>query len=161
MSEAPVINASPLIYLAHADLIHLLEVAGPSIRVPHAVVAEIKQRGPDDPTVRALREAPWIQETETVEAHPRVRPWNLGPGETAVLSWAASHPGCTAIIDDLAGRRCAELLGIPLIGTLGIVLRAKTLGRVTAARPLVQKLREKGMYLSDRVLDAALKLVGE
>lgn len=161
MNEAPVVNSSPLIYLAHSGLVSLLEVAGSPVRIPGAVVAEIRRRGPDDPTARALREVPWLEEIGSLEPHPRVALWNLGPGETAVLSWALGHPGCVAIIDDRAGRRCAEFLGISFIGTLGIVLRAKRLGRVDSARPLVRRLQEAGMYLSDRVLEPALKLVGE
>ncbi len=161
MSEAPVVNSSPLIYLAHSGLLPLLEVVGTPIRVPGAVAAEIKRRGPEDPTARALRAVPWLEEIGSMVPHPRVALWNLGPGETAVLSWALDHPGCVAILDDRAGRRCAEFLGIRFIGTLGIVLRAKRLGRVDSARPLVQRLQEAGMYLSDRVLEPALTLVGE
>lgn len=161
VSEAPVVNASPLIYLAHSGLIPLLEIAGTPVRIPGAVAAEIRRRGPEDPTVRILRDVPWLEEIDPVESHPRVALWNLGPGETTVLSWALDHPGCVAIIDDRAGRRCAEFLGIPFIGTLGIVLRAKRLGRIDSARPLVRRLQEAGMYLSDRVLEPALKLVGE
>ena len=161
MIEAPVVNSSPLIYLAHSGLIPLLEIAGSPVRVPDAVAAEIRRRGPEDPTARALREVPWLEVISPKEPHPRVALWNLGPGESAVLSWALDHPGCLAILDDRAGRRCAELLGIPFIGTLGLVLRAKRMGQVDAARPLVHRLREAGMYLSDRVLEPALKLVGE
>lgn len=162
MSELPVVNASPLIYLAHARLFHLFGQAGfPAVRVPSAVTLEIKRRGPQDPTVLAMQASPWLEEVDDVEAHPRVVAWNLGPGETSVISWAATHPGCSAILDDLAGRRCAETLGVPLVGTLGLVLRAKRFGRIESARPLVIKLREAGMYLSDRVLDRALRLVGE
>lgn len=161
MSEPPVVNASPLIYLAHADLLDLLELAGSPVRVPAAVAGEIRRRGPGDPTVRAMGKATWLQEVPGVEGHPRVQAWNLGPGETAVISWAIAHPGCTAILDDLAGRRCAQALGVPLMGTLGLVLRAKSTGHIEAARPLIQRLREAGMYLSDRVLDGALRLVGE
>ena len=41
-------------------------------------------------------------------------------GESTVLAWALAHPGARAIIDDLHGRRCAEALGIPLRGTVGL-----------------------------------------
>lgn len=161
LSELPVVNASPLIYLAHARLFHLFEQAGfPAVRVPAAVALEIKRRGAQDPTVLAMQAASWLEEVNNADAHPRVAAWNLGPGETSVISWAVAHPGCPAILDDLAGRRCAESLGVPLLGTLGLVLRAKRLGRIEAARPLVNKLREAGMYLSERVLDQALQLVG-
>jgi predicted nucleic acid-binding protein len=78
-----------------------------------------------------------------------------------VLAWAVAHPATEAILDDLAGRRCAQKLGIPVRGTLGLVLAAKQQGQIVAARPIIEKLRQTGMYLSDRVINEALKLVGE
>ena len=161
MSEAAVVDASPLIYLAHANLIDLLRVASPKILVPMAVSREIRRRGTADPTVQALENTPWLREVESGPDSPRVALWALGPGETSVLSWALAHPGTLAVLDDLAGRRCADALEIPLIGTLGLVLRAKSKGDLPAARPVVESLREAGMYLSDSVLSRALALVGE
>ncbi len=161
MDEASVVDASPLIYLSHANLIDLLTVASPEILVPSSVAIEIRRRGPFDPTVQALERTPWLNEIEPIPDSQPVRLWDLGPGETSVLSWALTHPGCRAILDDLAGRRCAEILGIPFIGTLGLVLKAKAEGRFSAARPVVGRLRNAGMYLSDAVVDKALSLVGE
>lgn len=92
---------------------------------------------------------------------PEVAAWRLDAGEEAVLAWAYAHPGCDAIIDDLAGRRCANALGIPLRGTLGLVLLATQCGHIQAARPVLEQLREAGMYLSDRVLEQALREIGE
>ena len=66
-----------------------------------------------------------------------------------------------AIIDDLAGRPCAAFLGIPVRGTLGIVLAAKQRGHIAAARPVMEALIKSGLYLSRAVLDEALKRVGE
>jgi predicted nucleic acid-binding protein len=161
VSESFVVNASPLIYLSHADLLPLLQSAGSPIRIPSAVRAEIQRRGPGDPAVRAIEAASWLEQVEPPEISQQVEAWGLGPGETSVLSWALSSSGCLAILDDLAGRRCAQFLGIPLMGTLGLVLRAKRIGQISAARPVVEKLREAGMYLSDRILEPALRLVGE
>jgi predicted nucleic acid-binding protein len=74
---------------------------------------------------------------------------------------AYTHPGTEAIIDDLADRRCAAALGIPVRGTLGLILIAKRQGRIPQARPVFERLRHAGMYLSDRVMNQALGLVGE
>jgi predicted nucleic acid-binding protein len=46
-------------------------------------------------------------------------------------------------------------------GTLGLVLVARRRGVIPAARPVVERLRRSGMYLSDRVCDRALALIGE
>ena len=66
-----------------------------------------------------------------------------------------------AILDDLAGRRCAEALNIPINGTLGLVLIAKRRGVIAASRPVLEKLRQSGMYLSEQMMNQALALVGE
>jgi hypothetical protein len=74
---------------------------------------------------------------------------------------ALGLPGCRAVIDDLAARKCAASLGIPVIGTLGIVLRARRQGIIPAARPVVEDLLRGGMFLSRSLLDRALALVDE
>jgi predicted nucleic acid-binding protein len=64
-------------------------------------------------------------------------------------------------VDDLAARRCAQVLEISVRGTLGLVLIAKQRGEIPAARPLIEQLRQSGMYLSNSVINRALALVGE
>lgn len=54
MNERAAVNASPLIYLARAELLDLLQLAGREVWVPTPVSEEIGRRGPDDPTARAL-----------------------------------------------------------------------------------------------------------
>ena len=48
--------------------------------------------------------------------------WRLDPGEEAVLAVALGSPGCEVVIDDRAGRRCAEAHRIPCLGTVGLVI---------------------------------------
>jgi predicted nucleic acid-binding protein len=72
-----------------------------------------------------------------------------------------AEEGSQAAIDDWGARRCARSLAIPVIGTLGLVLLAKQEGAIPAARPVVERLRRLGMYLSDEVIREALDRVGE
>ena len=161
MPERPAINASPLIFLARGGWLDLLKVVAPEIAVPQAVAREIQHRGPADPTAQALARSSWLIPVDPGPVPELIQAWDLGPGESAVLTWAFSHPGTEAIIDDLAGRRCAATLGIPLRGTLGVVLAARKREWIPAARPVVEQLRRSGMYLSERVVDQALALIGE
>lgn len=161
MAERAVVNASPLIFLSRAGLIDLLQLVSSEVIVPEAVASEIEIRGKSDPTAQALTNTSWLVITQTPPIPAQIQAWGLGPGESSVIAWAREHNGCEAIIDDLAGRRCAAAFNIPVRGTLGLVLIAKQRGHVSSARQLLDKLRQAGMYLSDRVLNEALARVGE
>lgn len=156
-----VVNASPLIILSRGRHLDLLRSVAAEMLVPGEVATEIHARGEADPTTQALRASRWLRVMPPKEVLPAVAAWGLGPGESAVLSEAARHAGTVAILDDLAGRRCAASLGVPVRGTLGIVLRAKSLGLVPSARRVMEDLLRGGLYLSRDVLDRALAQVGE
>lgn len=161
MAEPAVANASPLIFLARGGHLDLLQLTGDRILVPTPVALEIRRRGSQDVTARALDGTRWLEVVEPPPVPAVIHAWDLGLGESAVLAWAHAHPSCEAIVDDLAARRCAATLGIPVRGTLGLVLLAKKRGRIPLARPVLEALRQAGMYLSDRVVNDALVLVGE
>ena len=69
--------------------------------------------------------------------------------------------GSEAVLDDLQARRCARSIGILVTGTLGIILRAKQRGIIPAARPIVEHLLRKGMYLSKELVETTLADIGE
>jgi predicted nucleic acid-binding protein len=161
VANPPVVNSSPLILLAHGGAFDLLRAAWESILVPSSVAIEIRRRGPTDPTVLAMSHASWLTMIPDPPIPPAILSWDLGMGESAVLAWAYANPGTEAICDDLAARRCATTLGIPVRGTVALVLGAKQRGRIDKARPVLENLVRAGMYLSERVLNDALEQVGE
>lgn len=161
VAEKPAVNASPLIFLAHSGLLELLQLVAEELVVPRPVAEEIARRGPNDPTARALAKTRWLEVVEPPAVPAQIQSWDLGPGESSVLAWCSNHLDAEAILDDLAARRCAMTFGIPVRGTLGLVLLAKQRGRFPAARPVLESMRQAGMYLSTNVLERALKTVGE
>lgn len=161
MADPPVINASPLILMARAGVFDLLCVLGDRVFVPRAVAEEVQRRGPDDPTVQSMNRSTWLAVVDVSQVPASIARWDLGPGESAVLAWAAAHPGTEIVCDDLGARRCAQTMGIAACGTLGVVLRAKKHGLMGQAKPVFERLIEAGMYLSRKTLDQALALVGE
>ena len=65
------------------------------------------------------------------------------------------------MLDDRAARRCAAAHNVPVIGTLGIVLRSKQKRLIESARPLVSKLIATGMFLDDEFVNRVLASVRE
>ena len=159
MADAAVVNASPLLVLSRSKRLPLLKLLGDHLVVPNAVAAEL--RAHSDEAARAMEEAWWLTIQAPEPMAEVLRAWDLGAGESAVLSWAMIRPGTLAVLDDFAARKCATALGIPVVGTLGVALLAKKRGVVQDARPLVEDLRRAGLYLSDAVIREALALVGE
>ena len=115
-----VVNTSPLIHLAEAGLLHLLQEAALTVWVPEPVALEIRAYGENDPTAQALAVHEWLEVQPVAAIAADILAWNLGAGESAVLALARAFPGSTVVIDDLAGRRCAEALGLSLRGTIGL-----------------------------------------
>ena len=154
-------NASPLIYLTHVGLLGVLDEPGVPVVVPDRVIAEIGARGAADPAVIAVAAAPWIQVVPTPAIPPVIASSGLDPGESAVLALALQQAGSQAILDDLAARRCTASLGIPIQGTLGLMLVAKRLGMIAEIRPMIDALRQSGFFMSDRLVQRILRSAGE
>jgi predicted nucleic acid-binding protein len=155
-----VVDASPLIHLSRTRKIHLLTTLGPTIVVPASVHAEVLAKSADE-AARIVEETPWLSRVPYSPVPAEILRWELGAGESSVLAWSQSHPGSLAILDDGKARRIAQKLGLPVIGTLGVVLRAKRRGLIPLARPVVNELIAQGMYVSPPVVRDALALVGE
>lgn len=161
MTENWVLNASPLIVLARIGCEDLLLSLTKQVVVPHPVAEEI-QAGPDqDPAREVLATGRFIV-VDTPPPPAELLAWDLGRGETAVLSLALSERIWTAILDDAAARRCARSFSIPIKGTLALVLLAKQRGLISSAADVMQALVSGGFRLDDRIIREALAgTVGE
>jgi predicted nucleic acid-binding protein len=160
MSERWVLNASPLIVLARAGLEDLLSKLPEQVVLPQAVETEIQAGPAGDPARLALAAGKF----SLVDAPLReeILTWDLGRGETAVLSYALSNPGWIAILDDRAARTCARSYSIPCKGTLAVVIQAKQEGEIDSAASVMRSLQAAGFRLDETVVRQALKqTVGE
>lgn len=156
-----VVDSSVLIFLAKASHLFLLQELCDQIIIPEGVAEEI-QKGPEDDPARnriSTEGKPFVQFVG--EINHRVVLWDIGKGESEVLTWALQNPGHVAILDDEIGRNCALALGVPVKGTLGVLLIAKKRGIIREARPILEKLVEIGYRITPKLLEDNLKLVGE
>ena len=160
-AKQAIINASPLIFLSRSHHLDLLRIFADEVWIPEPVASEILCRCQQDITARTIEQTEWLIIRPVANIPVAITEWRLGPGESGVLALAYQHPGTEAIIDDLAGRKCAASLNIPVRGTLGIVLVAKQRGLIPKARPVIEDMMATGLYLSKKILDAALRKVGE
>ena len=144
MPEA-ITNSSPLLYLHRIDKLDWLPGLFSSIWTPSAVAAELAEgrvRGYDvpDPVQHA-----WLHIVDPLHVPSEWLSLDLGPGERAVLALALENPDRIAVLDDRFGREVAQTAGLPVWGTLRILLEAKQQGMTPHIRPLVDRLADTGM----------------
>jgi predicted nucleic acid-binding protein len=132
------------------------------VNVPRPVEREVLRRGMSDAAVEAIRTLTWLNVVDPGPVPDHVRQLRLDVGEEAVLTWALTHPGALAIMDDRRGRRAAHSLGAPVVGVLGLILEAKLRGSIPDARSVVDHLlATTDWYLGHTVIEQALNQIGE
>ena len=128
MVKQAIVNSSPIIFLSKAGLMDLLKLAGDVVFVPDAVVQEINQRGASDVSVRAIAAAEWLQVVDVPIPDPLIQAWDLGKGETAVLTYALHHAGMFAVIDDGLGQEVCRNLRDSVVWYVGFGVEGEAAG---------------------------------
>jgi predicted nucleic acid-binding protein len=127
--EKIVLNASPLILLCNSELSFVLPELFTRIVVPEAVWQEVVVGPHVDRAAQMLPSLDWLKR-ESIEHAPDVMRWDLGVGETEVLSYAIEYSGYTPVLDDMLAKKCARSLGIHTMGTGTILILAKERGLI-------------------------------
>jgi predicted nucleic acid-binding protein len=156
-----VMNASPLICTMKAGIAEILPLLFKDIVVPAAVSREILAKGRTAPKGQIPASYPWIRLIQDFPIAPQVASWDLGQGESQVISYAMGHPDYWAVIDDREARRCAMALHCHYTGTLGVIVLARRRGVIPSIREYLGKLKEAGLYLSDELVDQVCRKAGE
>jgi predicted nucleic acid-binding protein len=144
-------DATVLIGLHQIGHLSLLPALFEHIVIPPGVAEETKRSvpRPDWLTIKTP-----LQEPPSFSKH-------IGLGEREAIALALEiHPDAF-IVDDYAARVLAERLGIPIIGTAGILRLAKKADLIPNVRDPLDSLRAAGFRLSEAVYKAVLYACGE
>ncbi|NET56144.1 MAG: DUF3368 domain-containing protein [Symploca sp. SIO2E6] len=160
-SAAIIADSSPLIALAIIEQLELLPQLYQRILLPPAVWDEVTIQGAGLPGAKAVSQIKWleIQAPEPIILEPLSILVDRGEAEAIALS--QSIPDSTLLLDDAQARRVAGRLGIRLVGTLGILRRAKKAGLITEIKVYIEQLRSNGIYIHSSLIEAVLRDVGE
>jgi uncharacterized protein len=154
-----------LISLAAGEEFHLLRDFYSTIHLPPEVwneVASVPKAFGAKEAQQARAEGWLIVQTPRQLDRVLGLPFSLQAGETQALALALELPDALLLVDDAQGRRAARALGISYTGTLGVLLRAKAEGRISALRPVLERLKQRTTFwLGAAVWEAALQHAGE
>ena len=151
-----VVNATPLIALSLVNRLDLMHRLFEEVMVPPAVYKEITAKDAGQAGVPALRSAAWIK-VVSLETSPTIEPLLLGLdiGELQVLLLSRELEPDWVLMDERLGRRVAKAMGLPVKGTVGVLLAAFHAGFLTRAEAMeiLHQLVAEGIRISTTVID--------
>jgi predicted nucleic acid-binding protein len=153
--EEWIVDTGPVIVLAKIGQLDLFTRLAGAVLLPSPVVQEIR-RGPVMGAARRAVESGWGTVVPVRYIRVAVRAVGLlDPGEQSVLTLGLKRPGARVILDDRQARKAAQTLGLPMTGTVGVILFALRQGLIPAVVPLFQAIRAAGLYVDESLLRQA------
>ncbi|MBK7005675.1 MAG: DUF3368 domain-containing protein [Burkholderiales bacterium] len=152
-------NTTPFISLCSVNLLHLMPAIFGTVVVADAVVDECHAGGkffvPD------LTGLPWIS-VQAVHSDKRLPAlFELDRGERDTLLLATQDTGALVLMDEKLGRNLAEYMGIQVMGTLGILAKARGLGLIPNFSRVALDMRDQGIYFSESLVHRIAARLGE
>ncbi|MFZ3201071.1 MAG: DUF3368 domain-containing protein [Candidatus Acidiferrales bacterium] len=151
-----VADTSPINYLILIEEIAVLTKMYGRVIIPRAVHDELlRPSAPEMVRVWIAQLPAWLEVRIPVSA-PDTLLAKLDQGECDAILLAGELRADQLIVDDREGRHEAEKRGIPVIGTLGVLREAATLGLLDL-RIAVKRLQSTSFYIAPDVLTSLLK----
>lgn len=163
MTPEPVLiaDSSPLIALARINQLDLLHRLALRVIVPPGVWEEVAVKSFDAPGAGIVREAAWLEVITPDQNLVQTLSILLDQGEAEAIALAQRTVGSLLLLDDSRARRVAEQLSLRLIGTLGLLRRAKQAGFIDTLRPQIEALQANNIFIHQKLIDTILKDSGE
>lgn len=160
VAEPPIVsNTSPLITLAGVGLLHVLPAVYGTIWIADAVRDEYQvKRSPDEPD---LADQSWLLISPVAPGAELAAIQGLGLGEAATIALGLALRARAVVLDDRLGRRIAAERGLPVIGTMTVLLRAKQQGLLPAVGPVINTMVAQGRRISPVLRAHVLRIAGE
>jgi predicted nucleic acid-binding protein len=155
-----ILNNTPLVALWAIDRWSILTQLFGEISIPLAVEREFLAVEADIRR-RSLAEASWIHTAALSNPRHALPYQGLDRGEAEVLALAVEQDARLVVIDERKARQFAMRLGLPLTGTMGLLLLAKERGLVSRVMPLIELLQESGFYVAPELSGRVAILANE
>lgn len=153
-------NTTPLISLLKIDKLSILKQLYGQIIVPQEVFNEM-EIGKEKGHYADLSKIEWMKIKKIKDEKSLSYFLDLDKGEAETIVLANEIGADLAIIDETLGRFHAKHANLKVTGTLGVLLKAKKSGYIGKVKPLLYELKDKGIWLSDNLLERVLTIAKE
>ena len=158
MTERIVINTSPLLAFSKMQAFDFIGRLPFEFICPAQVENEIligEKQGYD------VRIPSWLKVESLKFPLSSLAIVSLDAGEAAVIQLALEQNIETVCIDELKGRRAANAVGLKVVGSLGLLGKAKTSGLIAKVKPFLEKAVQAGIYYDEKLVESYLQSLGE
>ncbi|MFO7657506.1 MAG: DUF3368 domain-containing protein [Bacteroidales bacterium] len=160
MPEKVVSNTTPIICLLKLSKLDLLKELYKKIFIPEAVYQEISN-GKNKGYYQDLSKIDWITIQKIQDKTALKYFLELDAGEAEAIILATEIGANLIIVDEKLGRFHAKHAGLKVTGTVGLLLKAKSKGIIGQVKPLLYELKEKDVWLDDKLIESILLKTGE
>jgi len=130
--------------------------------VPEEVHREILEGGREFAGLKVYERSQWVKVMRISRAVDPLLATLLDQGESAVIELAQELNPEFVLIDELKARKIArKIYGLEVIGSARILVEAKRGGFLNNVSNELKAMREAGYWLSDAIVDAALRQAQE
>ena len=156
-AKVVVTNTTPLIALTAATgSLEVLRALYTRVIVPYEVAEEIRAGGKEAFGLSVFEKASWLEINPDPVVLPPYLQNTLDLGEASVIQTALQQGVNRVCIDETIGRRVARLSNLSVTGSIGILLKAKSMGYPVSIPEAINRMREHGIWLSNAVTSFAL-----
>lgn len=145
MPSVIVSDTSCLILFYKIGELDLLKKLFGKIHITDTVFKEFDQSVPD-----------WIEIVQPKTAVYKGISSYLDPGEATSIALASEYKQSLLIIDEIKGRKSAKEMGIPVTGSLGVLVTAKKKGHVSAVKPIIERIQKTNFRISEELIKRVL-----
>ncbi len=155
-------DSTPLIAFSRINQFELLHTVIGKIIIPKEVAREISEYGKGKNKIINISDYNWIEiKNITSKNEMELLLPSIDKGEAEVIILALENKADLVLMDELSGRKIAESFNLNILGSVGVLLKAKEKGLIKAVKPLLDEMIEKGIRYSQRFYTHLLKQIGE
>ena len=149
-------DSSALVTLAVVNQLELLEKLYDNLYIPQAVFDEVTQIGkPQSNKLRQFLQGK-VKQVDLTLTH-----LGLGLGELEAITLYKKLDADVLLIDDNRAKKYASLNGVKVIGSLGILVKAKEKGHIERVKPFLDEIQKSEVYISQKLIEKVLEICGE
>jgi len=150
-------DSSALVTLSIVDKLDVLEQLFGEVYVPRAVYEEVSQEN----KAESYKLKNYCKD-KVLDIQSRTNfNISLGQGESEAIVLYSEQNADFLLCDDKKAKKFAQNFGLKVIGSLGILLKAKESGLINEISPLIELLKNSRIFIDDRTFELVLKMASE